>query len=98
MAALHTRLLGNDRRGYTAAYRVFIQTDEETGDALGRIRCPVLAMTGALDTGSTPEMGQRMAADLARCRQVVLPGLAHGAPFEGAPQVNRELLKFLREA
>lgn len=89
------RLLGNDPAGYLAAYRMFVNADEEIGDALCVIRCPTLVVTGELDVGSKPEMAYRMQRDLADAKVMILPGLRHMAPMEGAAQVNEALQTFL---
>jgi len=92
------RLLSNDPRGYVDAYRVFVNADEEIGDALRSVACPSLVITGADDVGSTPIIAQRMVADLADARLVILDGLRHMAPVEDPARVNAELLRFLATA
>ncbi|MBT5343313.1 MAG: hypothetical protein HOL03_00315 [Acidiferrobacteraceae bacterium] len=46
--------------------------------------------------GSTPEIAQRMGADLAAGQVVVLPGLHHLASLEDPNAVNTILLEFIR--
>ena len=92
---IRNRLISNDLVAYSTAYQIFVEADREIGAALKQVRCPTLVMTGELDTGSTPELAYRMAADLCDAQVVILPGLRHLAPLEDPPQVNRVLLEFL---
>jgi hypothetical protein len=54
-------------------------------------------MTGGLDSGSTPEMSRALAAEAADGEALVLEGLAHLAPIEGAERCAEHLTKFLAE-
>lgn len=90
------RLIANDPQGYLAAYRIFGSATDETPEQLKAIRCPTLVLTGEHDVGATPEMAKELAACLPDAKAVVFPGLRHMAPFEGAQQVNAELLGFLQ--
>jgi len=94
--AVRRRLLSNDLQSYIAAYRVFVNADDAVGDALLRVRCPTLVLTGELDVGSTPEMAYRMARDLGDARVVVVPGLRHMGPVEDVEQTVAELGAFAR--
>ena len=40
MAQIRERLISNDLDGYVAAYRCFVNGDDEVGDALTKINCP----------------------------------------------------------
>jgi len=95
MERIRTRLVSNDLAGYVAAYRCFVDGDEEVGDALKQIECPALAMTADGDVGSTPLMCERMAKDLRHPTIKIIEGFKHGAPIEAAAQVNTALLDFL---
>jgi len=92
---VRNRLMTNDLTAYSAAYRIFVEADRYIGSALTRVRCPTLVITGELDKGSTPDLADRMAADLHNPRVVVLPGLRHLTPLEDPSQVNRILMEFL---
>lgn len=94
--AVRQRLLNNDRQSYVAAYRVFVNADDAVGDALLRVRCPTLVLTGELDVGSTPEMAYRMARDLSEARVVIMPGLRHMGPVEAVEQTVDQLSEFTR--
>jgi pimeloyl-ACP methyl ester carboxylesterase len=75
-------LLGNDHGSFLACYRVFATGDAEISPELPHVGQPALAITGADDPGSTPEMTHRLAAALPRCRAVVVPGARHMLPVE----------------
>ncbi len=94
-AALRQRLERNDRAGFLSAYRVFAAADAELSGRLSGISCPVLAMTGELDSGSTPEMSRTLAAEAPEGEAVILEGLAHLAPIEGAGRCAERLWEFL---
>jgi 3-oxoadipate enol-lactonase len=96
--AVRRRVETNDRLGYLNAYRVFATGDAELIEPLRGIRCPTLVVTGELDPNSTPEMARRMAAMIPGARAVILPGLPHMAPVEGADVVNDLLREFLTAA
>jgi pimeloyl-ACP methyl ester carboxylesterase len=96
-AALRRRLERNDRAGFLSAYRVFAAADAELAGRLSEVSCPLLAMTGGLDSGSTPEMSRALAAEAADGEALVLEGLAHLAPIEGAERCAEHLTKFLAE-
>jgi pimeloyl-ACP methyl ester carboxylesterase len=95
VATIETRLRANDRHGFLAAYRVFIEADEATAGPIDAISCPALVATGEKDLGSTPAMTAAMAGAIPNAELHVLPGLAHLAPIEGADEVNALLLGFL---
>lgn len=75
-------LLANDRTSFLACYRVFATADAELAPYLSGIAVPALAVTGADDPGSTPEMSRRLADALPDCRVVVVPGARHMLPVE----------------
>ena len=92
---IRTTLAANDRRGYTDAYRVFVQADEAVGDALTQVACPAMVMTGGGDVGSTPQIAERMCADLKHGELHVLPGLRHMITMQDPQTVNQKLLHFI---
>ena len=93
--AIENRLRANDRNGFLAAYRVFIEADEAAAGPLADMSCPALVVTGENDLGSTPAMAAAMADAIPDAELHVLPGLAHLAPIEGAEAMNALLLGFL---
>ena len=90
------RLEKNDVKGFLTAYRVFAAADRELAESAEKITCPTLVMTGALDSGSTPEMAKSLAAELPDSELEILEGLAHLAPVEGPEQVSAKLRHVLR--
>jgi pimeloyl-ACP methyl ester carboxylesterase len=90
-------LLANDVTSFVSCYRVFATADAEIGPELGRITVPALAITGAEDPGSTPEMTRRLADALPDCRAVVVPGARHMLPVEQPRQFVNHLTTFIGE-
>lgn len=75
-------LLANDPANFLHCYRVFATADAEIAGQLGRISVPSLAITGENDPGSTPEMTRHLAAAIANCEFVVVPGARHMLPVQ----------------
>ncbi|MFC5731600.1 MULTISPECIES: alpha/beta fold hydrolase [Nocardioides] len=75
-------LLANSLSSFLACYRVFAAGDEDVAPLLGQISAPALAITGADDPGSTPEMTHRLAEVLPNCRAVVVPETRHMLPVQ----------------
>ncbi|MDT0264275.1 alpha/beta fold hydrolase [Jatrophihabitans lederbergiae] len=90
-------LLANDVGSYLSCYRVFATADAEIGPELPRITAPSLAITGELDTGSTPEMSQRLADAIPGCSLVVVPGARHLLPVQNPRAVADAVTAFLGE-
>ena len=82
VAQTRATLLANDVASYLHCYRVFATADAEIGPELPRIGVPALAVTGALDPGSTPEMTRRLAAVIPGCRAEVVPDARHMLPVQ----------------
>ncbi|MGY4744710.1 alpha/beta fold hydrolase [Streptomyces sp. ATMOS53] len=97
VARTKATLLANDIDSFLGCYRVFATADVELGPELGRIAVPALAVTGADDPGSTPEMTRRLAAALPDCRAVVVPGARHMLPVERPRELAGALTAFLGE-
>ena len=96
LVALRARFLANDPQGYAMAYRLFAEADDSVDEALDRIGCPTLVMTGSEDVGSTAEMAEAMAARLKDGHCVVLEGHRHMGLMEDPATANEALLSFLR--
>ena len=88
-------MLSNQLKPYVLAYGALVEADSEIKDALTRVKCPTLVLTGELDPGSTPEIAHRMINDLTNGELIVLPGLHHLTSWEDPDLVNSVLLKFL---
>jgi 3-oxoadipate enol-lactonase len=89
------RVLRNDPAGYAAAYRVFAEGD--LLEQLHPIRCPAMIATGEHDSGSTPDMAQRMHERIVGSQLVILPRYRHGLLVEAAADVAGLLCDFLDE-
>ncbi len=80
--ATESVLLANDPASFVNCYRVFATADAEIGPQLDQITVPALAVTGADDPGSTPEMTYRLAAAIPGCAAVIIPGARHMLPVQ----------------
>ena len=78
------------------AHAVFARSDGAVTGKLGAISCPALVMTGADDSGSTPEMARKMAAALPDAELEIFAGQHHLLPLLDAPQVNARMIDFLQ--
>ena len=90
-------LRATDHAGFVNCYRVFATGDARIGPHLGRIDLPSLAITGALDPGSTPEMTHRLAASIPGCRAVVVDGARHMLPVQYPSVLADHLIAFIGE-
>jgi pimeloyl-ACP methyl ester carboxylesterase len=90
-------LLANNVLSFVSCYRVFATADAEIAPELGRITVPTLAMTGANDPGSTPEMSRRLASAIPNCRALVIPGARHMLPVERPETFADCLTNFIGE-
>lgn len=90
-------MLANDRESYLRCYRVFATADQELARQVGRIRAPLLAVTGELDTGSTPDMSRRLAAAVPQGRAVVVPDVGHMLPEERPGELAHLITTFVKE-
>lgn len=93
----HTRevLLANDPASFVNCYRVFATADFDVSDDLGSIAVPALAITGALDPGSTPDMTRRLATAIPHCEAVVVPDSRHMLPVERAGELAGLITSFI---
>lgn len=96
----HTRdvLLANDEESFLACYRVFATADAEIAPHLGSIKVPTLAITGADDPGSTPEMSRRLAAAVPDGSVVIVPGARHMLPVQNPAALAAHLTAFIGES
>lgn len=94
---LRTTLLGNDHRSYLTCYRIFGTADQTLWPRLPEITAPTLAITGAQDPGSTPEMTHRLAGAIPRARAVVVPGARHLLPLQDPHTLVEHILAHTQE-
>ena len=90
-------MTANRKEVYAPIYRVLAEDDAEIAATVTEIRCPTLVMTGAEDSGNSPDMAQRMASAIPGARSVILPGLRHMALAEDPTTFNAPLVSFLTE-
>jgi pimeloyl-ACP methyl ester carboxylesterase len=77
------------------AYRVFVNSDSPSAQALRKVQCPALVMTGDGDVGSTAQMSRRMAEELPHAELHIQDNQQHMMPFLDADRVNPILREFL---
>ncbi len=79
-AAVRAQLLRADAEGYAATCEAIAEVDWRAG--LGQIACPVQVISGALDPGSTPAMGQQLSDAIPGAQHAVLAAAAHLSVLE----------------
>ena len=85
--------------GYLKAYRVFIAGDPLMPEGATAVTATTLAMTGELDSGSTPDMSRALATAVPGGQVRILAGLHHLPPVEAPSTFAGALSEFLdREA
>jgi pimeloyl-ACP methyl ester carboxylesterase len=89
---IRTVLHANRPASYLACYAVFARADRELWPELPRLSPRVLAVTGAEDPGSTPEMATALAARVPSGRSQVVPGARHLLPLERPKAVAAAVL------
>ena len=96
-AACDTWLRGVDPLAYRMAYRVFAQEDGPAPQALAKMECPALFLTGADEPNSTPAMSRAMAELAPQGRAEIIPDAAHMMPMTHPSEVNAALLSIVEE-
>lgn len=86
------RARNNDPVGYSAAYRVFAESDIDA--PLAEIAAPTLVMTGEHDQGSSPRMARLIHERVANSRLRILDGLRHNVIAEAPDLLLREIDEF----
>ena len=79
-AAVRAQLLRADAEGYAATCEAIAAVDWQAG--LGQIACPVQVISGALDPGSTPAMGQQISDAIPGAQHAVVAAAAHLSVLE----------------
>ncbi|MBO9475280.1 alpha/beta hydrolase [Shimia sp. R10_1] len=82
-------------KGYADAYAAFAAGDEKYADQFSQIRCPLLALTGALDPNSTSEMAEAMADIAPQGHAVIIEGERHMVNLTAPEKVNAILKDWL---
>lgn len=96
-AELRATLLATDHRSYLRCYRIFATADQELWPRLPDITAPTLAITGADDPGSTPEMTHRLATTIPGARAVIVPGVRHLLPMQAPDTLVQHILSHTTE-
>src|SRR5262249_27160306 len=92
-SALLDSLRDADAEGYAQVCEALAGFDVR--ERLGEIAAPVLVGSGEADPAAPPADGRRIAGDVRRGRQVVLPGVGHLAPAEDPEEVARLMREHL---
>lgn len=77
-----TVLAKNDTDSFLYAYEVFATADQDVAFDLQKLHQPLLAITGELDPGSTPEMSHRLARAVPDGHVHIIPDARHMVPHE----------------
>jgi pimeloyl-ACP methyl ester carboxylesterase len=72
-----------------------IALDPRANDRLGELRCPVLALAGALDVSDVVQTAHRLATRAPNARAVVWPDVAHMIGMEAPDRLNALIVDFL---
>lgn len=97
VASTERVLLANNVRSYLNCYRIFATADQGLAPELVNITAPTLAITGAEDPGSTPEMTHRLAAAIPHCEAVVVPHARHLLPVQNPQALASAIDVFIGE-
>ena len=84
-----------DPNGYATAYGAFARGDAHYADRFAGIAAPLLALTGADDPNSTPEMSLAMADRAQNGQAVIIEGHRHMVNLTAPEQVNSALATWL---
>lgn len=84
-----------DPAGYATAYSAFARGDAVFSDRFTTITAPLLALTGADDPNSTPEMSRAMAERAPNGQAVIIKGHRHMVNLTAPDQVNFALATWL---
>ena len=73
-----------------------IPLEPTANERLADLRCPVLAVAGALDIGSMAVLARHLEANAPDARAVILPGVAHMIGLEAPDELTSLIVEFLR--
>lgn len=83
-----------DPMAYKQAYTIFAHANSPSENALARIACPALFITGEDEPNSTPAMSQNLAKHVAHGQALIVPDAKHMMPMTHAGIVANALIKF----
>jgi pimeloyl-ACP methyl ester carboxylesterase len=72
-----------------------IALDPRANDRLGELRCPVLAVAGALDVSDVAQAARRLEVAAPSARAVIWPDVAHMIGMEAPDRLNALIVDFL---
>lgn len=81
--------------GYATAYAAFATGDDTYASRMGEINAPLLALTGSLDTNSTPDMARAIAQAAQNGTVKIIEGHRHMANLTAPKLVNHALANWL---
>lgn len=93
---MRERLIQNHRIGITRAVTALIQR-AGVYEEIRQIQVPTLIVVGDQDVATVPAKAERIHAQIAGSRLVVIPGAGHTSTVEEPEAVNNALLAFLAE-
>jgi pimeloyl-ACP methyl ester carboxylesterase len=86
---MRLRLSLNDTEQFMRNYKLFAYEGAQIVGRLNEIQVPTLVATGGLDTGSTPEMTKRMAAEISGSKAMIFNDTAHMLPMQKPLELAR---------
>lgn len=90
------RMLLNDRIGITRAVTGVLNR-ASVSDEIGRIALPTLIIVGDQDAATPLAKAERIRAQIAGSKLVVIPGAGHSSAIEEPEAVNQAIVEFLGE-
>ena len=80
-----------------AKVAIVARDDTRINEALEKLACPALFITGSQEPNSTPDMSLKMAEITPNGRALIIDGAAHMMPMTHASQVNAAISSFQSE-
>jgi pimeloyl-ACP methyl ester carboxylesterase len=93
---MRKRIRQNHRLGITRAVTGVVER-ASIYEELGKIQAPTLIVVGDQDVATIPAKSERIQAQIAGSRLVIIPGAGHTATVEEPVAINQALMAFLAE-
>jgi len=90
-----TRLMDNEVAQFMRSYQVFAYEGAQIDGRLKEITVPTMVATGGLDTGSTPEMAQKMASEIPEAQCMIYEDVAHMLPLQKPDELANSIMRLL---
>lgn len=84
-------------KGYAKAYGIFSRNDGPAASELAQVQAPIAFITGDMDSNSSPEMSQQMAAVTPNSEVCVIENSRHMVQLTHAHEVNQQLVNFVSQ-